>query len=138
MITIIFDRYGTAQNELELSDDKNHFGDLDLFENLYFEFKSKFSELLHPLIDTPRSRNSSLRSSVSGHSNHPSRSQRNNTHIELPTNALANFEGDTCSWLQYTDTIVALVVRKTTLSNVQMFHAFIASFKNASMDMICK
>jgi len=30
----IFDRYDTAQNELELFDDTDHFGDRELFENL--------------------------------------------------------------------------------------------------------
>ena len=54
----IFDRYDTAQNELELSDNTDHFGDRELFENQYYEFKAKFSELLHPVIDTIRSRNS--------------------------------------------------------------------------------
>jgi len=29
----IFDRYDTAQNELELSDDTDYFGDRELFEN---------------------------------------------------------------------------------------------------------
>ena len=33
----IFDRYDTAQNELELLDDTDHFGDRELFENQYYE-----------------------------------------------------------------------------------------------------
>ena len=93
----IFDRYDTAQNELELSDDTDHFGDRELFENQYYEVKAKFSELLHPVIDTPQSRNSSLRSSGSGHSNHTPRSHTSSTHIKLPTIALPNFEDDTCT-----------------------------------------
>jgi len=40
----IFDRYDTAKNELELSDDTDHFGDRELFENQYYEVKAKFSE----------------------------------------------------------------------------------------------
>jgi len=91
----IFDRYDTAQNELELSDDTDHFGDRELFENEYYEFKAKSSELLHPVIDTPRSRNSSLRSSGSGNSSHTPRSHTSITHIKLPTIALPTFEGDT-------------------------------------------
>jgi len=41
----IFDRSGTAQNELELSDDTDHFGDRELLQNQYYEVKAKFSEL---------------------------------------------------------------------------------------------
>ena len=84
----IFHRYDTAQNELELSDDTDHFRDRELFENLFNEVKSKFSELLHPVIDTQRSRNTSLRSSRSSHSNHSPRSHTSSTHIKLPTIAL--------------------------------------------------
>ena len=54
----IFDRYDTAQNELELFDDTDYFGVRELFENQYYEVKAKFSELLHSVIDTPRSTNS--------------------------------------------------------------------------------
>jgi len=56
-----FDRYCTAQinwNYLRTND----FGNRELFGKLYYEFKAKFSDLIHPVIDTPRSRNSSLRS----------------------------------------------------------------------------
>jgi len=41
----IFDRQDTAQNELELSDDTDHFGDREPFENEYYEFKAQFSEI---------------------------------------------------------------------------------------------
>jgi len=108
----IFNRYGTAHNELELSDDTNIFGNRELFGNFYYEYKAKFSDLLHPVIDTPRSRNNSLRRSSSGHSNQPPTSQTSSTHIKLQTIALPNFEGETCSWLHYTDTFEALVVTK--------------------------
>jgi len=132
----IFDRYDTAQNELELSDETDHFGDREIFENQYYEVKSKFSELLHPVIDTPRSRNRSLRSSGSGHSNHTPRSHTSSTHITLPTIPLPNFEGDTCSWLHFRDTFEALIVNNTTLSNVQKFHYLIASLKNEDKNLI--
>ena len=87
-IQVIFDRYDTAQNELQLSNDTDHFGDRELCENQYYEVKAKFSDLLHPMIDTQRSRNTSLRSSRSSHSNHSTRSHTNSTHIKLPTIAL--------------------------------------------------
>ena len=68
----IFDTYDTAQNELELSDDTDHFGNGELFENEYYEVRAKFNELLHFVMDPP-SRHSSPRSSLSGHSNHTPR-----------------------------------------------------------------
>jgi len=43
-------------------------------------------------------------------------------HIKLPTIALPNFEGDTCSWLHYRDTFESLIVNNTVLSNVKKFH----------------
>ena len=132
----IFDRYDTAQNELGLSDDTDHFGDQELFENQYYIVKAKFSELLHPVIDTPWSRNSSLRSSGSGNSNNTPRSHTSSTHIKLPTIALPTFENETCSWLHYIDTFEALIVNNTTLSNIQNFHYLIASLKNEAKDLI--
>jgi len=105
----------TQQSELELSDDTDHTGDRELFENQYFEVEAKFNELLHPVIDSPASRRSSPRSSLSGHSNNSSRSQVSSAHIKLPTIALPTFEGDTCSWLHYRDTFEALIVNNTAL-----------------------
>jgi len=58
----IFDRYDTAQNELGLSNDTDQFVDREIIEKQYYEFKAKFSELLHSVINTTRLRNSSLRS----------------------------------------------------------------------------
>jgi hypothetical protein len=54
----IFNRYDTAQSELELSDDTDHSGDRKLFENRYYEVEARFNELLHPVVDPPRSRHS--------------------------------------------------------------------------------
>jgi len=54
-LQVIFNRYGTAQNELELSDDTDHFGDRELFENQYYEVKANFNELLQPVVDPPLS-----------------------------------------------------------------------------------
>ena len=71
-----------------------------------------------------------------GHSNHTPSSHTCSTHIQLPTIALQNFEDDTCSWLQCRDTYEALVVRNTTLSNVQMFHYLKASLKNEAKGLI--
>ena len=44
----IFNRYDTAQSELELLDDSDHLGDREVFENQYYEVEAKFIELLHP------------------------------------------------------------------------------------------
>ena len=87
----IFDGYDTAQNELDLFDDTDHFGDRELFENQYYEVKAKFNELLHPVMDPP-SRRSSPSSSLSGHSNHTPRSHTSSTHIKLLTITLPTFE----------------------------------------------
>jgi len=55
-------RYDTAQNELDLTNDTDHFVDRELFDNQCYEVKAKFSELLHPVNETKRFRNSPLRS----------------------------------------------------------------------------
>jgi hypothetical protein len=91
----IFNRYGTAQSELELSDDTDHFGDREVFETQYYKVKAKFNELLHPVVNRPSSRHSSPRSSLSGHSNTPPRSHASSSQIKLPVIALPTFEGDT-------------------------------------------
>jgi len=49
----IFNRYDIAQSELELSDDTDHTGDRELFENQYYQVQAKFNELLHPVMDPP-------------------------------------------------------------------------------------
>jgi len=41
-----------------------------------------------------------------------------------------------CGWLYYTDTIEALIVNNTTLSNVQKIHYLIASRKNKTTGII--
>jgi len=131
----IYNKFETAQSELELSDDTDYSVDREQFEDQYFEFMAKFSELLHPVKNTP-SRRSSPRSSLSGHSNHTPRSHTSSTHIKLPAIALPTFEGDTCSWLHFRDTFEALIVNNTTLFNVQKFHYLIASLKNEAKDLI--
>ena len=91
----------------------HHFGDQELIENQYYEVKAKFSELLHPVVDSPPYRHSSSRSSLSGQGNNSPRSHTSSTQIKLPTIALPTFEGDTCSWLHYRDTFEALVFNNT-------------------------
>ena len=93
----IYNRYDTAQSELELSDDTDHSGDRELFQTQYYQVEAKFSELLHPVIEQPLSRRSSPRSSLSGHSNQSPQSHVSSTHIKLPVIALPTFEGDACS-----------------------------------------
>jgi len=112
----IFNRYDTAQSEVELPDDTDHTGERELFENQYYQVEAKLCELLHPLIDPPWSRCSSPRSSLSGHSNNSPKSHMSSTHIKLPTIALPTFEADTCSWLHYRDTFETLIVNNTALS----------------------
>jgi len=59
----IFNRYDTAQSELELPDDTDHTSDREDFENQYYKVEAKFNEILHPVVEPPRSRHSSPRSS---------------------------------------------------------------------------
>jgi hypothetical protein len=80
----IFNRYDTAQSELELSDDTDHSGDRELFENQYYEVEARFHELLHPVVEPPFSRHSSTPSSLSGHNNSP-QSHGGSPNIKLPT-----------------------------------------------------
>jgi hypothetical protein len=61
----IFNRYDTAQSELEISDNTDHTSDRELFENQYFQFEARFTELLHPVIEPLQSRHSSSQRSVS-------------------------------------------------------------------------
>ena len=126
----IFNKFETAQSEIELSEDTDYSVDRQQFEDQYFEVKAKFNELLHPVVNPHTSRQSSPRSSLSDHSNQSPRSHLSGTHIKLPTIALPTFEGDTCSWLHFRDTFEALIVQNTNLSNVQKFHHLIASHKN--------
>ena len=132
----IFTRYDNAQGELELSDDTDHFGDKELFENQFYQVEAKFNELLHPVVSPHPSRQSSPRSSLSGHSNQSPLSHSSSTLIRLPTIALPTFEGDTCSWLHFRDTFEALIVHNTTLSNVQKLHYLTASLNNEAKDLI--
>ena len=63
----ICDNFDTAQIELELSNNTDHTGDREAFERQYYEVKAKFSEVLHPVVELPRSRHSSLESSPRSH-----------------------------------------------------------------------
>jgi hypothetical protein len=132
----IFKKFETAQSELELSNDTDHSVDRQPFEDQYFEVKARFNELLHPVVDPPRSRHRSPRSSLSGHSNNSPRLHASKSHVKLPVIALPTFEGDTCSWLHFRDTFEAITVNNTALSSVQKFHYLIASLKNEAKDLI--
>ena len=133
----ILNRYDTAQSELELSEDTGHTSDRQLFKNQYYQFETKFIELLYPVFELPRSRESSSRSSLSGNSTNSPKSLMS-LHIKLSTIAMPTFEGVTSSWLHYRDTFEALIVNNTVLSNVQKFHYLIASLKNEDKDLISK
>jgi hypothetical protein len=132
----IFNKYESAQDELECLDEADYFVDREVFESQYYQVEAKFNELLHPVVDPPRSRHSSPRSSLSGHSNTSPSSHASSSHIKLPVIALPTLEGDTCSWLHFRDTFEALIVNNTTLSSVQKFHYLTASLKNEAKDLI--
>jgi len=132
----IYNKFETAQSELELSDDTDYSVERQQFEDHYFEVTAKFNELLHLVIEQPRFRLRLPRSSLSGNTNNSPRSHVSNAHIKLPTIALPTFEDDTCSWLHYRNTFEALIVNNTALSNVQKFHYLIASLKNEAKDLI--
>ena len=123
----IFNKYESAQDELECLDEADYTLDREEYETQYYQLKAKFNEILHPVNNSSQSRYSSPRSSLSGNTNNSLRSHVLNAHIKLPTNALPTFRGDACSWLQYRDIFDALIFKNTALSNVQKFHYHIAS-----------
>jgi len=131
----LYNKFETAQCELELSDDTDYSLYRQQFEDQYFRVKAKFNEVLYPVVEPPRSRHSTPRSSFSGTSNNTRRSHVS-SHIRLPTNALPTFEGNTCSWLHFRDTFETLILNNPALSNVQKFHYLIASLKNEAKDLI--
>jgi len=119
----ILNKYESAQEELECLDEADYSLDREDFENHYYQVEAKFNEILHPVMD-PSSRHSSPRSSLSGHSNQTPRPHTSSTHIKLPTIALPNFEGDTCSWLHFRDTFEAMIL---TIQPCVMFRGFTTS-----------
>jgi hypothetical protein len=125
----IFNKYESAQNELECLDEADYSLDREEFETQQYQDEEKFNEILHPVVDPPRSTHSSPRSSLFGHSNTSPRSHANSSHIKLPVIDLPTFEGDTCNWLHFRDTFEALTVNNTALSSVQKFHYLSASLK---------
>jgi hypothetical protein len=129
----IFNKFETAQSELELSDDADHSGDHELLENQYYQIEAKFNEL-NAVVDPPLSRRSS-HSILSGNSNQSPRSHVSSTHIKLQVIALPTFHGNSCNWLQFRDTFEALIVNKT-LSKVQKFHYLIGSLTIEAKDLI--
>jgi RAB protein geranylgeranyltransferase component A len=52
----VFSKFESAQSELELSDDVDYSGKGEVFESQYFEVKAKCNEMLHPVVNQPRSR----------------------------------------------------------------------------------
>jgi hypothetical protein len=86
-----------AQCELELSDDADHTGDKELFENQYYQVQAKTSKLLQPVVELPQSRHNSSRSSSSDCRNTSPRSHGISVHIKLPLISLPAYELDTRS-----------------------------------------
>jgi len=127
----IYNKFETAQSELELSDDNDFSEERQQFEDHFFPVQARFNELLQPVVQQLPSRHNSPTHSVSGNINNSLRSP-----IKLPTIALPTFDGDTCSWLQYIDTFETLIVKNIALSNVQKFHYLVASLKLQAKDLI--
>jgi len=81
----IFNKFESAQNELECSDDTDHSIDRQQFDDQYCYVKAMFNEFFHFIVSPPRSRHGSPDSCSSDHSNNLSRSHHSgSTHINLP------------------------------------------------------
>jgi hypothetical protein len=98
-----------------ITDDRNQ------FEAQYFEVKARFNELLHPVVEHLESKQASPTSSESKKSNQTRRSHTSSSNIKLPVITLPDFDGNTCSWLNFRDTFEALIVNNKSLSDVQSF-----------------
>jgi hypothetical protein len=103
----IFNRYDMAQSELELSDDADHSGDRELFENQYYQAEPKACELLHPVVELLQPRHNSSRCSSSERRITSPRSHGSSAHIKLPVISLPTYDGNACNWLQFRDTFEA-------------------------------
>jgi hypothetical protein len=137
----IFNKFEAAQGELELSDNFDHSADRESFEEQYFELKAKFMELLYPpnLITAPgdsnhASNNGSDKGSCAACSTHSNQSSR--LSINLPAIELPKFSGGYVHWLSFRDTFESLIVRNTTLSNVQKLHYLLAALKDEAKALI--
>jgi hypothetical protein len=125
----------SSQSELQLSDATDHSVDRQQFEDQYFEVKAKFNEILHPVLDPPRSRHSYLvaaRQDTARLLHDHTLAAHTSNHLSLRYQHLKV----TCSWLHFRDTFEPLIVNNTVLSSVQKFHYLIASLKNEAKDLI--
>jgi len=132
----IYNKFETAQSELELFDDVDHLADRQQFEDQYFAVKAKCNELPHIAVGPQLSRHSSSHSSSSRHTHVSPNSHHSSTHIKLPVISLPTFEGETTSWFHYRDTFDVLIVTNNALSNVQKFHYLTASLKGKAKGVI--
>ena len=62
----IYNKFETAQSELELSDDNDYSQERQQFEDHYFAVKARFNELLQPVVQQLPCRHNSPTRSVSG------------------------------------------------------------------------
>jgi hypothetical protein len=129
-LPVIYNKYDSAQNELEISDDDDHSMDREAFEEQYYEIKARFLDLLHPVetlngLDNVVEHNVSSTSSTSG-----------SNHIRLPTIELPTFTGDACQWLHFRDTFQALIINNKVLSDIQRFHYLTSSLKDEAKQLI--
>ena len=86
----IYNKFETAQNELELFDKVDHSVDRQQFEDNFFAVKLKSNELLHPVPTPLLSRHSSSHSSSSRHTHV---SHHSSNLMKLPVLSLPTFEG---------------------------------------------
>lgn len=76
----ILRKYKSVQDELQCLDEADYCLDREEFKNQYYQVEANFNELLHPVVEPPLSRHSSLCSSLSGRSNNSPPSHASSTH----------------------------------------------------------
>jgi len=135
----IFNRYDTAQSELELLDESDHLGDREVFENQYYEVEARFVELLHPADTQGRSADNQGQSD--NDSEHGSNHSLGVTHarhlqVKLPTIQLPSYDGTITTWLHFRDTFDSLIIQNKMLSNVQKFQYLLSSLKGEARQLI--
>ena len=93
----IFNKFESAQNELEQSDDFDHSGERERFEEQYYQIKERFIELLYP--PNANSRPASpvhASENASQHGSNAGSTHSSSAHIKLPTIQLPSYDGEHC------------------------------------------
>ena len=133
----IVNKFESAQNELEQSDDFDHSEERELFEEQYYQIKARFMELLYPPNANSRPASPDHASeNASQHGSNAGSTHSSSVHIKLPTIQLPSYDGDHCKWLNFRDTFESLIVQNSLLSNVQRFHYLLAALKGEAKTLI--